>query len=139
MARVRQARREGVREEPALSRLLSFPPAPIRWIWAGWRCAPAPHDGRGTPGPVSGRRLGGHGEGLRRSRGEAAGGIAGHLTRRSVHGERGNHPGVPVLARPSRPGGGGLARCPPMAPGRGGGPVVVRAGESPCTWRSCAV
>src|ERR1022692_3147750 len=29
----------------------------------------------------------------------------------------------------------GLARCPPTAPERGGGPVVVRAGESPCTRR----
>jgi hypothetical protein len=30
---------------------------------------------------------------------------------------------------------GGLARRPPMALARGGGPVIVRAGESPCTWR----
>ena len=32
---------------------LDSSPALTRWIWAGSRCAPAFHDGRGTPGPVS--------------------------------------------------------------------------------------
>lgn len=42
MVRVRQARREGVREKSVLSRPLSFPPAQTRWIWAGLRCVLVP-------------------------------------------------------------------------------------------------
>jgi hypothetical protein len=38
---------------------------------------------------------------------------------------------VPVPPSPPPSGGGGQARCRLMAPGRGGGSVVVRAGESP--------
>jgi hypothetical protein len=38
---------------------------------------------------------------------------------------------VPVPPCPPPVGGGGQARCRLMAPGRGGGSVVVRAGESP--------
>lgn len=42
MARVRQARREGGREEPALSRPLSFPPArnPVDLGWIAVRTRP---------------------------------------------------------------------------------------------------
>jgi len=52
---------------------LEATPARTRWIWAGQRCAPAPHHGWGTPGRYCSTGPGGHGEGLRRSRGEAAG------------------------------------------------------------------
>ena len=31
---------------------LQATPALIRRMWAGWRCVPAPHFGRGTPGSV---------------------------------------------------------------------------------------
>ena len=45
MARVRQARREGGREEPALSRPLSFPPArnPVDMGWIAVRTQSAHH------------------------------------------------------------------------------------------------
>ena len=55
-------------------------------------------------------------------------GIAGHLPRRSVHGERGNHPGSPSLL-PGR-GSGGQARRQLMIFGWGGGFVVVGGRES---------
>jgi hypothetical protein len=122
MIRVRQARRGGVREKPA----------------------PKPHKNSTGPKP------GGHGPGcsarpygrlrdwlsglVRRSRGKPAAyswrccwGRAGHLPRRPVHGERGNHPVRPPL-RPARPED-GQARCRLMA-GWGGAPVVVRGRES---------
>lgn len=54
-----------------------------------------------------------------------------HLTRRSVHGERGNRPEVPVFVRLSRSEGIGLARRRPTAAGWGGGLVVV-AGVTTC-------
>jgi hypothetical protein len=52
---------------------LQATPALIRWMWAGSRCRPAPHFGRETSGSVCSLGPGGHGEGLRRSRGDAAG------------------------------------------------------------------
>jgi len=73
-ARVRLARREGVREEPAAERLSRR----IRQLQPG-RCGldggahPLPHRGAGNSWAGLCRRPGGHGEGLRRSRGEAAG------------------------------------------------------------------
>src|SRR2546421_9218033 len=39
-------------------------------------------------------------------------------------------PGFPSASWLSGPGGSGAARCPLVAPGRGGGPVVVRGRES---------
>ena len=136
MARVRQVRREGVREEPASSRPLSFPPAQTRWIRAGSRCALAPWKGwgRGTPGPVSGRRSGGHGECLRRNRGEAAGVQLGTSPDNRFMVNVGTIPGPPLLVRmPCGPIREGASSAD--GPGWGGGPVVVRAGESPCAWR----
>jgi hypothetical protein len=50
--------------------------------------------------------------------------------RRSVAGERGNHPTAPVPVLAGRAGRGGEARRRPRAMGWGGGPVVVRARES---------
>jgi hypothetical protein len=50
------------------------PPAQTRWIWAGSRRAPAPSSRGGELlGRFDGAGSGGHGEGLRRNRGEAAG------------------------------------------------------------------
>jgi len=51
---------------------LDVPPAPIRWMWAGTRCAPAVGSGELLVGSKP-SEPGGHGEGLRRSRDEAAG------------------------------------------------------------------
>ena len=53
---------------------LQATPAPTRWMWAGMRCRSTRPCGEwGTPGLVCSRGPGGHGEGLRRSRGDAAG------------------------------------------------------------------
>jgi hypothetical protein len=72
---------------------------------------------------------------VRRPRGKAAAyswrggrGIAGHLPRRSVRGERGNHPWSPYLL-PGQ-GSGGQTRRRLMAVGWGGGFVVVGGRES---------
>jgi hypothetical protein len=54
-------------------------------------------------------------------------GLAGHLPRRSVRGERGNHPRSPL--RLFIQDGRGQARCRLLAVGWGGGFVVVRARE----------
>jgi hypothetical protein len=72
MVRVRQARREGVREKPvsrfrkrrAGSNLVDMGRGAVRDRWDGWAV-------NSEAGEF--RRWGGHGEGLRRSRGDAAG------------------------------------------------------------------
>jgi hypothetical protein len=75
MAWVRLARREGVREKPAAERLSSeFHQLQIWRIWAGQQRAPAHAVLCGELlDRYRCRRSGGHGEGLRRSRGDAAG------------------------------------------------------------------
>lgn len=55
--------------------------------------------GRSTPKPVSNCRWGGHAEGLRRRRGDAAGVVAGRRPGRSAHGERGNRLRSPPFSR----------------------------------------
>lgn len=74
------------------------------------------------------RRLGGHGEDLRCSRGDAVGAQLGTSLVDRSHGERGNHPGSPdsVSSQDVE----GQARCQLMASGWDGVPVVVRAPES---------
>jgi hypothetical protein len=72
--------------------------------------------------------VGGHDEGLRRSRGQACRGKAGHRSRRPVSGERGNRLWVAFL--PASRAGSGKARRLLMTWGRGGGSVVVRGWES---------
>src|SRR5215216_3414919 len=52
---------------------LQATPALIRGMWAGSRCRPAEQLGRETSGSACSSGPGGHGEGLRRSRGDAAG------------------------------------------------------------------
>jgi len=75
MGRARLARRTGIREEPAAERSSRLNHRPETWrTWVGSHRAPDdPLGCRGTPrlGEVAGR--GGHGEGLRRSRGDGAG------------------------------------------------------------------
>ena len=68
-------------------------------------------------------RWGGHAEGLRRRRGDAAGVELGTSLTHRLRGERGNHPRSPQP--PGIQHGGGQARCRLMAVGWGGGPVVV--------------
>jgi hypothetical protein len=70
---VRQARREGVREEPASERP-SREDHQLESGGSGLGCNAHPLEGRrGTPWLVGCRWPGGHGECLRRSRGEVAG------------------------------------------------------------------
>jgi hypothetical protein len=90
---------------------------------------------RVRPEHVAGDSAAGMFRPVRRPRGKAAAyswrggrGIAGHLPRRSVRGERGNHPWSPSPL-PS-PGSGGQARRRLMAVGWGGGFVVVGGRES---------
>ena len=52
---------------------LQATPAPTRWMWAGSRCRPAAAGGGELSVRVCSLGPGGHGEGLRRSRGDAAG------------------------------------------------------------------
>jgi hypothetical protein len=128
--RVRQARREGVRvQEPAVE------PPQVRnrleiWrIWAGQQCTASVlwYAGVDSEAGVVGR-WGGHEEGLRRTRGEAAGEQLGaSLVDRSV-GERGNRPGSPYL--PPSLGGSGQARRQLMISGWDGVLVVVGGRES---------
>jgi hypothetical protein len=71
MVRVRQARQKGVREEPATERSSSAPSG-SNPVDQG-RAAARTRLGAGNSWVGSCRRPGGHGEGLRRSRGDAAG------------------------------------------------------------------
>ena len=72
MVRVRQARRTGVRKEPASERSSRVRPA--RHLAAmGWAATRIRASARRTPRPIAWVGRGGHGEGLRRTRGEVAG------------------------------------------------------------------
>jgi hypothetical protein len=126
-ARVRQARETGVTIEPAID-----PPQVWNRLQPGG-CGPGSSarelDVRASDsGAGCCSRRGGHGEGLRRSRGEAAGVELGAdpVDRYMV-----NVGTVPVLPFPAS--GqlvGGQVHRRLMTPGRGGGSVVVRASES---------
>jgi len=87
-----------------LKRYTSSNPADTGWFAVRTRPLIAE---RGTPGPVLHGWPGGHGESLRRNRGDAAGASPSQLAFQA--------------------GAGGKARCLLMAARRGGGPVVVRA------------
>jgi hypothetical protein len=117
----RQARREGVARANQWSNPLK------RGIGSnladvGRGAAHAAPGGVATPWPVFRGWRGGHGEGLRRTRGEAAGGKLGAapVDRSAVN--VGTIPGPPAV--------GGQARCRLLAPGWGGAFVVVRGRES---------
>jgi hypothetical protein len=129
MARVRLARRRGVRvQKPVVE-----PPQEVR---TGSNLVDLGRDSSAPRLPTTGRSdpvsalvdAGGHGESLRRSRGQACRGKAGHRSRRPVCGERGNHLRVAYL--PASPAGSGKARGLLMTWGWGGGFVVVRGRES---------
>jgi hypothetical protein len=126
--RVRQARQDGVTRVNQCSNA----PQDVRQLepdGSGLVSSAQSHCEVGrTRRPVWFAGRGGHGEGLRRNRGDAAGAKLGTSpVERSAH-ERGNHPVGPV---PVHLGGlGGKTRCWSMPTGWGGGPVVVRAQES---------
>jgi hypothetical protein len=125
--RVRLARREGVREEPAVTSRKRCTGSNLvdRGRGAARDCS---QGGRSTRQAVDGTGCGGHGEGLRGSRGDAVGISAGRRTRRSACGEHGNRPWSSwILASQAGVGTGSL---PAEGRGRGGGLVVVRERES---------
>jgi len=96
------------------------------WWMAGIAVRRLPlQPGRTVPVPLGTES---HGDGLRRSRGQARRGKAGHPSRQPVSGERGNRP---VSANPPTiQVGGGTARRLLTLMGRDGGSVVVRGRES---------
>jgi hypothetical protein len=103
MVRVRLANRKGIREEPASLRLLSCHrlepggsgPVAVR--------ARSLMTGLGTPGRGFSPSPGGHGEGLRRSRGDAAGTKSGASFDERSSSEHGNRPvTVPGGGQPGR-------------------------------------
>jgi hypothetical protein len=63
-------KRDGKVCESDVLKPLNTRPAPTWWIWAGEGCTP---DARATPKSLRKGRPGGHGEGLRRTHGEAPG------------------------------------------------------------------
>ena len=119
----RRTKQKPVMEPPQVD-----PPAQIWWIWAGQQCVALPRerdDQLAHRSEVG--RCGGHGEGLRRNRGEAAGEELGaHPVERwmvNVGTASGRPPFRPRLEE-------GKARRPPMAWGRDGALVVVRGREN---------
>jgi hypothetical protein len=138
MVRVRRAGWRGVREEPACDGLLirhrlepgGYGPGATRTRWRGrW----------GTPATVPPCCRGGCEEGLRRTRSEVAGAKSGSSFIKRISVNTGTIPDL-ALARPCPAGGWGWAHRPSIGPGWGGAAVVLRAGESPCTWgRAAAV
>jgi hypothetical protein len=129
MVRVRLARRRGVRvQEPVVE-----PPKEVRTgsnlVDQGRdSSAPRPLQPREAASTSISVDAGGHGERLRRSRGQACRGKAGHRSRRTVCGERGNR--LRVASLPASQVRSGKARRLLMTRGRGGGSVVVRGRES---------
>ena len=128
-ARVRQARREGTRmQKPVVE-----PPQALHRLQPGGygpgrsarRFRPL---GTTTPTPVFNGRPGGSGEGLRRNRSEAAGEELGAYPVNGCAVNTGTIP-TPPSSPPNRSGS-GQARRRPVAPGWGGGSVVVRGRES---------
>jgi hypothetical protein len=138
MVWVRQAGWRGVREEPMCDTPFMRHRLEIWWIWAG--------SGAYLSSKWAGNFRGGGHEPSGRLRGRSAAysqrcrrGIVGLLLRRANHSEHGNRPRSCPAARGQREWW-GWAHRPPNGPGRGGAAVVLRAGESPCTWgRAAAV
>lgn len=127
MMRVRQANRKGIRKEPAFTSP-KWSPARTWRIRAG-RGAHPPRVGRGTPGRGFSPSQGGHGEGLRRSRGDAAGTKSGASFDERSSSEHGNHPAtVPGGGAASPPVGIGTSSAERV--GWGGAVVVLRGRES---------
>ena len=122
--RARQARREAVREEPAPGSPVTLDTSP-KPGGSGLECSARPAKGRwGVSVIGKACRSGGHGEGLRRSHGDAAGAqLGGSLDNRTVV-----NVGSVLVSPPgsgNRPGSRGEARRRPRASGCGGVLVVV--------------
>ena len=127
-ARVRQARRKGVtRVNQWLNPLKRETGSNL--VDVGWTAVHAdPVAGEATPTSVFSGRSGGHEEGLRRTRGEAAGEELGTDPVNRLMVNVGTTLGSPSPLHGQC--GGGQARCRLMAPGWGGVLVVVRGRES---------
>jgi hypothetical protein len=123
--RARQARREGVREEPVPK--FRQRRASSNLVDMGWSAVRGHPSGRSTPKPgeVAG------GEAMVKDCGVVMAMLPGQQLGTSLVdrlcGERGNRPRSPFLLASQA--GGGQARRRPMTVGRGGGSVVVRARE----------
>jgi hypothetical protein len=127
--RARQARREGVAtSEPVVEPPQAWNRLQIWWIWAGQQRAPTWTYEEGDSVAVLYADGGGHGEGLRRTRGEAAGEELGTAPVDRCMVNMGTIPRPPSSSRRMREE--GKARRRPMAAGWGGAPVVVRGRES---------
>lgn len=127
--RVRQARPEGVRRGTRVKPRKSCHRLQPGGCGPGCSAWPLALLGWSTPKPVSNCRWGGHVEGLRRRRGDAAGVVAGRRPGRSAHGERGNRLRS-SLGPDSQSGLLGTGPLPAEGRRWGGGLVVVRAEES---------
>jgi hypothetical protein len=128
-ARARQARREGAtRREPVVEPPQAIAPAPTWRIRAGQQRTHTQRLGGRLRGRCSVRWSGGHEEGLRRTRGEAAGEQLGTTSADRCMVNAGTRSGSPFpLASQA---GGGQARCRLLALGGDGAAVVVRGRES---------
>jgi hypothetical protein len=133
--RVGTARRcgSGQRDEKVYARNqcltpLNGPPAQIWRIWAGRGAYPSPLCGTGNFWSRCVNRPGGHGEDLRRNRGDAAGVELDASLVNRLSDERGNRPVSPSLPCSQRGGRAGTSSADDT--GRGGGFVVVGGRES---------
>ena len=125
----RQARREGVATERTSGGTpSSVEPAPTWWIWAGQQRAPTWTYEERDSAWATDADGGGHGEGLRRTRGEAAGEELGTAPVERCMVNMGTIPRSPSAAHRMRVV--GQARRRPVAAGWDGAPVVVRGRES---------
>lgn len=128
-ARARQARREGVAtSEPVVEPPQAWNRLQTWWIWAGQQRAPTWTYEESDSVAVIDADGGGHGEGLRRTRGKAAGEELGTAPVDRCMVNMGTIPRPPSHSRRMRED--GQARRRPMATGWGGAPVVVRGRES---------
>ena len=128
-ARVRQARREGVvTSEPVVEPPQAWNRLETWWIWAGQQCAPTSSDEDGDSAWAIDAGRGGHGEGLRRTRDEAAGEELGTAPVDRYVVNMGTIPRSPHASQRMR--GAGRAHRRPVAWGWGGAPVVVGGRES---------
>jgi hypothetical protein len=125
--RARLARREGVREEPAVTSRKRCTGSNLVDVGRGAARDSFQCEGS-TFRSVDSTGRGGHGEGLRRSRGDAVGIPAGRRARRSACGEHGNRSWSSRV--PACQAGVGTGSLPAVGHERGGGLVVVRGRES---------
>ena len=136
MVRVRRAGWKGVRKESAFTSLKART-GPNLADMGRERCAPARTGGE-LLWPAFNDWSGDHGEVLRGSCGDAAGTESGSSSIERITVNTGTVPAYPPVAHPVRLVGLGASTADRSGTGRS--PVVLRAGESPCTWgRAAAV